>query len=499
MNSRDRNHLIAFYFSIAFAITTLLYAQKTNVAVLQFDAANITNAEAKVLTDRLRTELYKIGTFNVIERSVMEDILNEQGFQQTGCTSDECVVEVGKLVGVEQMVTGTIGKIGSIYTISARIVDVETGKMVSQSTLDVFGTIETVLTESMSKVAADLSGIVVTEPSRKPSAFGAVEFSSEEKGVNILIDDEVRGTTPLVISDLMPGQYSYVATKPGFRDYSGEYTVEAGKRTDVSIKLKPKVGKISIIADRPWQKFDLYFGDEYYKGINEKNISLPDGNYEFTIKEYGYHDLIKTISIANGQTIVERAKNVPIMVLVNLSLNPLSSIVKLNGKVIDILANDLKMPFGTHKATAKAPKYSKESISFIINDTRAIDLDFHLKPKSKLTTRLLSTVIPGSGQLYCDNRKRGLVYTLAWAGLVAVLNGAYTNYQDEHSLMKDYRRDYQNATNSTDITATWRIYQNQVNTVNDIQTQLLIYGTALGANWIANVIDAWFFNGIPDE
>jgi len=359
----------------------------------------------------------------------MEEILNEQGFQQTGCTSDECVVEVGKLVGVEQMVTGTIGKIGSIYTISARIIDVETGKMVSQSTLDVFGTIETVLTESMSKVAADLSGTVMIEPSRKPSAFGEVRFSSEEMWVNILIDDEVRGTTPLVINDLIPGQYSYVATKPGFRDYSGEYTVEAGKRTDVSIKM-----------------------------------------------------------------------NNPIMVPIYLSLNPLSSIVKLNGKVINISANDLEMPFGTYKASAKAPKYSKESITFTINDTRAVDLNFHLKPKSKLTTRLLSTVIPGSGQLYCENRKRGLVFMLTSAALAGVLlSNTYTLYHDEDVLVDQYRYDYQNANTISEIDRTWRIYQNQVNTVNDIQTQLLIYGTALGATWIANIIDAWFFNGIPDE
>ena len=43
----------------------------------------------------------------------MEDILKEQGFQQTGCTSDECVVEVGKIIGVQQMVGGSISKVGN--------------------------------------------------------------------------------------------------------------------------------------------------------------------------------------------------------------------------------------------------------------------------------------------------------------------------------------------------------------------------------------------------
>ena len=46
-------------------------------------------------------------------------MLKEQGFQQSGCVSSECAVEAGKLLGVDQIVTGSIGKIGSYYTVSA--------------------------------------------------------------------------------------------------------------------------------------------------------------------------------------------------------------------------------------------------------------------------------------------------------------------------------------------------------------------------------------------
>ena len=35
---------------------------------------------------------------------MMEQILVEQGFQQSGCTTNECMVEVGKLIGVENIV-----------------------------------------------------------------------------------------------------------------------------------------------------------------------------------------------------------------------------------------------------------------------------------------------------------------------------------------------------------------------------------------------------------
>jgi curli biogenesis system outer membrane secretion channel CsgG len=53
--------------------------------------------ESITMTDRLRNELVNSGAFTVIERSKMDEILQEQGLQQTGCTSDECAVEIGKL------------------------------------------------------------------------------------------------------------------------------------------------------------------------------------------------------------------------------------------------------------------------------------------------------------------------------------------------------------------------------------------------------------------
>ena len=55
----------------------------------------------------------------------MGEVLKEQGFQQSCCTSNECVVEVGQLLGVQQMISGSIGKVGDIFTVSVRIIDIK--------------------------------------------------------------------------------------------------------------------------------------------------------------------------------------------------------------------------------------------------------------------------------------------------------------------------------------------------------------------------------------
>lgn len=114
-----------------FLISTMnIYAQqKTSIAVLPLHSNGVSPSEALVLTDELLSVLVQSGSYTVLERSNMVSILEEQGFQMSGCTSNECAVEAGKLLGVKKMVAGSIGKLGEIYTISLRLFDVETGKI----------------------------------------------------------------------------------------------------------------------------------------------------------------------------------------------------------------------------------------------------------------------------------------------------------------------------------------------------------------------------------
>ena len=115
--------LILFVYSFSYP------QEKASIAVLELEAGGISAYEAQVLSNRLRTELFKTDKFTVLERDKMDEILIEQGFQLSACTSNECAVEVGKLIGVEKMVAGNIAKIDNLFTIDIRLIDVETGKV----------------------------------------------------------------------------------------------------------------------------------------------------------------------------------------------------------------------------------------------------------------------------------------------------------------------------------------------------------------------------------
>jgi len=128
-------------------------AQKA-MAVIDFEPINISPGEALALTERFRTEIQMIDTINVyIDRSSMEMVLLEQGFQQTGCSSDECAVEMGQMLGAEEIIVGSIGLIGSTYSVNIRSISVENGKINRTASRDFRGEIDYVLTPGMQQIA----------------------------------------------------------------------------------------------------------------------------------------------------------------------------------------------------------------------------------------------------------------------------------------------------------------------------------------------------------
>jgi len=145
--------MVKFLIAIACLFTSLLASTesaRTTLALTDLKGqGGIDSSTASFMSDRLRNELFNTGAFTVVERDQMSEILKEQGFWQSGaCSNDACVVEVGQLLGVKQMLAGSIGKVGSTYSISVRLIDVATGRIVQTANSDCKCEVDDVLSHS---------------------------------------------------------------------------------------------------------------------------------------------------------------------------------------------------------------------------------------------------------------------------------------------------------------------------------------------------------------
>ncbi len=158
-------------FSLLFIFITIFFygisksqeETKIQLAVLDLKGTNISEGEAIVFTERLQHILRKTELYDIIERGRIKEILEEQQFQESGlCNTDECAVEIGQLLSVEQIVVGGVANIGNLYTIQIRIIDVATGKVLASELEDCHCPIDKVLTETLSLVVSKLIKIKIT-------------------------------------------------------------------------------------------------------------------------------------------------------------------------------------------------------------------------------------------------------------------------------------------------------------------------------------------------
>jgi TolB-like protein len=221
------------FFVLLFLLAVAAQASNTiSIAVNDLAGQGVDQSEAAVISERLRVELINTQAFRVMERSEMKTILLEQGFQQTDCVDNSCIVRIGQLLGVEHMVMGTIGKVGSLFTISIRLVNVATGEILYTASEDCRCTIEDVLINATKNTAMKL------ELAIQKAIFGTLEIKSTPDSADVSINGKVIGKTNYQNDRFFPGTYRLTISKPTYTIMEKEIGVEQKKKLTLEFDLK---------------------------------------------------------------------------------------------------------------------------------------------------------------------------------------------------------------------------------------------------------------------
>ena len=97
--------------------------RKARIAVLDFDYGTVESASAAIfgtnvdigkgITNLLVTNLVKDGTYSIIERAALDKILAEQNFSNSNRADATSAARLGKILGVDYIVLGTITEFGA--------------------------------------------------------------------------------------------------------------------------------------------------------------------------------------------------------------------------------------------------------------------------------------------------------------------------------------------------------------------------------------------------
>jgi len=135
-----------FYFLFLFFCTGIVFAQNavtferamdiiasyfservemgTRVIILNFQSEQ--SALSEYFADELTMNLVNKGRLVVLDRTNLDALYNEMNFQMSGFVSDESAQSIGKMLGAQTIISGTIVFMDNNYNLRIRAINVET-------------------------------------------------------------------------------------------------------------------------------------------------------------------------------------------------------------------------------------------------------------------------------------------------------------------------------------------------------------------------------------
>jgi TolB-like protein len=146
---------------------------KRTVAVVDFTdlQGNITEL-GRFIAEELSVNLTAMAKgFEVIDRIHLKSILTEHKLSLSGLVNPETVKQLGKIAGVDAIVTGTVTPFGDSIKVSVKVITTDTAKIITASTGDIPKTkaIEELIAKGIESPTAPAQTAPATPTTPKPS------------------------------------------------------------------------------------------------------------------------------------------------------------------------------------------------------------------------------------------------------------------------------------------------------------------------------------------
>ncbi|MFC1544446.1 PEGA domain-containing protein [Gemmatimonadota bacterium] len=432
----------------------------------------------------------------------MTEILEEQGFQLSGaCNLDnECVIQVGRILGARKMIAGTVSKVGSVYTLQARIVDITTARIEHQALAD-HSQVEQLLLTGAQTVARELAQQAVagmSQDPRLPSALhptvittGQIRVVSDPPGAIISLNGRVAGQAPATIV-LQEGPHDLMLELEGFIPHSEKIEVVGGQSRTMTISLRHvPVGSVRVTSTPDGAQVYLD-GDP----VGATPVMLTDvtaGKHAIEISKEGFDSVTESVEIIAGaisgiDAALVRSGRADLVLRSTLTGARVFVDGQPQSTTLPVASIELRP--GRHEVSVKAAGYSTWRKTVELDDG---DQQVHtvlLRPKSPLLAASLSLITPGLGHFYQGRSVKGAAYLIAGVAAATYAGSAMKRYWDIEGEYRTLEIAYIRASTVDEVTAARLALSEKHDELSDSRARLLTSEIILGAIWTIGALDA---------
>ena len=102
------------------------------VAILGLDRSDVTAAEARLVANRISARVTASDSYRVVDPAIRDSVAEELVFSLSGMIDRQQQLEAGRMLAADFIVPEAMGTLGDPYSLSLRLLRVETGETVSE-------------------------------------------------------------------------------------------------------------------------------------------------------------------------------------------------------------------------------------------------------------------------------------------------------------------------------------------------------------------------------
>jgi hypothetical protein len=200
------------------------------IAVWRIDALGIQPELVARLETLFRMELDRLATRPLPTRLQIDKVIGAGAL--ASCSGDDrCLAEIGKKVGVDVMVAGSVAALGDSYILNIKAVDVQSAKQIRRIATDPLRGSPDELIEAIRVAAYRLLA--------PDQLHGSVVVLTDLVGADVSLDGKAVGKTPLPgpLAKLPIGTHTLRVEAPGYVAFEDKVEVRFQKSTRVVVRL----------------------------------------------------------------------------------------------------------------------------------------------------------------------------------------------------------------------------------------------------------------------
>jgi len=119
-------------------VLSLSQEKKSKIAIIEFpDLQDNITQFGRFLAEELITRLYLTGKFEVIERQLLNKVMQEHQLMMSGIVDENSAKELGRILGVDAICSGSVANLVKSVKVNARLISSETGKIFSVASVKI--------------------------------------------------------------------------------------------------------------------------------------------------------------------------------------------------------------------------------------------------------------------------------------------------------------------------------------------------------------------------